>query len=312
MAAGYALKLLDPSGVGIPSDIPPITLGIEVTDAVLAARCDLGNIDPQHGYARGPAIAGRAAIDVALGWPLPVAGATLATIRADPDSIGAMAVLLLRAEGAAFNPPMLARVDRIARADCFDYGDWASWATAHPPPVAGQALLALSPQTPEFCALAACVGLFTDNLDGEDLPAAVAMMCDWLLTGALPLQGVDEVRRSDMAAAKAWAAGLIRVTAVCGGKVAHVVSDYRGAMALGYRLAPVVVAEGPMRGGRKITISQFERGHLDMAALARRLNAIEAGWGGSATVLGSPQNTPTSLKIGLIIGAIEETGVSIR
>lgn len=307
MSAAYATLRLLPA-----SQFPPGSLGIEVTDAELAARCDLGNIDPQHGYARGPAIAGRAAIDVALGWPLPPPGATLVTIRPDADSIGAMAVLSLRAAGVAFTPPMLARVDRIARADCFDYGDWASWATAHPPPVVGQTLLALSPHTPEFCALAACVGLLTDNSGGDDLPAAVAMMGDWLLTGALPAQGVDEVRRSDMAAAKAWAAGLIRVTAVCGGRVAHVDSDYRGAMALGYRLAPVVVAEGKVRGARKVTIAQFERGHLDMAALARRLNAIEAGWGGSATVLGSPQNAPTSLKIGLIIGAIEETGVSIR
>lgn len=304
MSAAYAALRLLPASL-----FPPGTLGIEVTDAALAAQCDLGNIDPQHGYARGPAIAGRAAIDVALGWPLPPPGATLATIRPDADSIGAMAVLSLRTAGVAFTPSMLTRVDLIAGADCFDYGDWASWAAAHPLPVTGQALLTLSPHAPEFCALAAFVGQCTDIVGGEDLSAAVAMMRDWLLTGVLPRQGVDEVRRSDMAAAKAWAEGLIRVTAVCGGKVAHVVSDYRGAMALGYRLAPVVVAEGSTDSGRKVAIAQFERGHLEMAVLARRLNTIEPGWGGSETILGSPQNMASSLKIGLIIKAIEETGV---
>jgi hypothetical protein len=201
---------------------------------------------------------------------------------------------------------MRARTELVARCDCFDYGDWASWAAAHPPPVAGQALLALSPHAPEFCALAAFVGLC-----GDDLPAAVSMVRHWLLSGALPAQGVDEVRRSDAAAAAAWAGGLIRASTVCGGSVAHVISDYPGAITLGYRLAPVVVAETAAGGTRKITIAQFERGHLDMAALTLRLNAIEPGWGGSATILGSPQSAAATLEIGLVMRAIEEIGVTI-
>lgn len=312
MAAVYTWKRLDPSAASIPSQISPCTLGIEVTDAPLAALCDLGNIDPQHGFARGPAIAGRAAIDVALGWRLPVAGATLATIRPDADSIGAMAVLSLRAEGAVFAPPMLTRVELVARSDCFDYGDWASWAAAHPPPVIGQALLALSPHPLAFRVLAAAIGQCTGSWGRDDLLAAVSMMGDWLLTGRLPARGESEVRTSDKAAAMAWADGQLPVASLCRGAVATVRSDYPGAMALGYRTAPIVVAERQLYGKRKITIAQFERGHLDMAALARRLNTVEPGWGGSETILGSPQNASTSLEIGLIIGAIEETGAIIR
>lgn len=69
------------------------TLGIEVTIDALASQCVLGHIDPQH-RADGTS----SAIEAALEWPLPPHDSRLVTIRQDRDSIGAMAVLLLRAE----------------------------------------------------------------------------------------------------------------------------------------------------------------------------------------------------------------------
>ena len=68
------------------------TLGIEVTDESFANRCGLGNIDPQH-QVRGKS----SAIEEALSFPLPKEGSKLVTMRPDKDSIGAMAVLTLRA-----------------------------------------------------------------------------------------------------------------------------------------------------------------------------------------------------------------------
>jgi hypothetical protein len=281
--------------------VPSQTLGIEITDALLASLCDLGNIDPQHGHARGPGIAGRAAIDVALHWPLPPPGTTLATIRPDADSIGAMAVLSLRAEGVAFTPEMLDRIGLIVRSDCFDYGDWARWAAAHPPPQKGATLLALSPHPPEYRVLAAFIGLHLD-----DLPTSVLMMRDWLLTGALPPQGLAEVKKSDRAAAAAWSAGQLSLLPLCDGRVAFVQSDYPGAISLGYRHAPIVIAERAPNGKRKITIAQFERGHLDMKAISAWLNQIEPGWGGSETILGSPQGNATHIAIEQITDLIKE------
>jgi hypothetical protein len=295
---------IDPRSCIINVSVPAQTLGIEITDSLLASLCDLGNIDPQHGNARGPDVAGRAAIDTALRWPLPPPGTALATIRPDADSIGAMAVLSLRAEGVAFTPEMHARIDLIARSDCYEYGDWASWAAAHPPPQKGATLLALSPHPSEFRALAACVGLHPD-----DLPISVSMMRDWLLTGALPPHGMAEVEETDRAAAAAWSAGQLPLLPLCDGRVAFVQSDYPGAISLGYRHAPIVIAERLLGGKRKITIAQFERGHLDMKALFARLNQIEPGWGGSETILGSPQGRATHLKIEQIIDLIEEIGV---
>ena len=70
------------------------TLGIEVTIGTLARRCELGHIDPQH------RMGGKSsAIEDSLEWPLPPHDSRLVTIRHDRDSIGAMAVLMLRAEG---------------------------------------------------------------------------------------------------------------------------------------------------------------------------------------------------------------------
>lgn len=72
------------------------TLGIEVTDPVLAKRCGFGNIDPQH---KKGGVGVSSAIEQALICPLPPSGSTLVTVRPDKDSFGAMAILTLRADG---------------------------------------------------------------------------------------------------------------------------------------------------------------------------------------------------------------------
>lgn len=72
----------------------PQTLGIEVTSVPLAVRCGLGNIDPQHSGQMNSS-----AIEDALTYALPPDGSRLVTIRPDKDSLGAMAVLLIRLFG---------------------------------------------------------------------------------------------------------------------------------------------------------------------------------------------------------------------
>lgn len=74
----------------------PDTLGIEVTSPILALRCGLGNIDPQHKIGGDSS-----AIEVAFSHKCmpPKEGSKLVTIRPDKDSIGAMAVLTLKAQG---------------------------------------------------------------------------------------------------------------------------------------------------------------------------------------------------------------------
>ena len=94
--------------------MPMLMLGIEVTVPEQADLCVLGNIDGQHGVAGTPAPwVGHAACLLATEFPLPPGGATLATSRADLDSVAAMSVLVLRQLGLV-PPPAL---DWAARDD---------------------------------------------------------------------------------------------------------------------------------------------------------------------------------------------------
>lgn len=139
---------------------PRATLGIEITDPVIAARCELGNIDGQHGAIDTPREwEGKAAIEIAVEYPhqcisnytawasmcggcdqpknspycecAAAAGRysdrhpiALATSRPDVDSIGAMAILVLHSLGLE-NVINLELVATIAKADSFrPGGEW--------------------------------------------------------------------------------------------------------------------------------------------------------------------------------------------
>lgn len=104
MSYKYGLLRLDDSkDAELHNDslLGAMTLGIEVTDAIFASRCGLGNVDPQHNSA-GRSLNTRAisAIEESLSYPLPPDGAMLATQRPDKDSLGAMAIFVIRLERA--------------------------------------------------------------------------------------------------------------------------------------------------------------------------------------------------------------------
>lgn len=167
----------------------PSTLGIEVTIPEIAALCDLGNIDPQHSGVRlGRHEIGaspNAAIDFTRTWKLPPEGTTLATLRPDLDSIGAMAVLCLRAQRAFpvkdFDgwSDFDARVLAISRADNFaGKGEWAP----RPLPAAEQPWAdGAAEDTRELAVIASIVA------DRKlALGLRVATMAAWLLGGENP------------------------------------------------------------------------------------------------------------------------------
>lgn len=128
-------KFIEAKNVSDIAD-PSTTLGIEITDHDVVARCGLGNVDGQHNMPNFPALPdvdratlsiphwrGRAAIDLAvLEASIPPNGTTLATTRADVDSVGAMAVLTLRALGIAIDVEF---VNAVAKADSFRAGIWS-------------------------------------------------------------------------------------------------------------------------------------------------------------------------------------------
>jgi hypothetical protein len=271
------------------------TLGIEVTVPALAARCALGNYDPQHTEGKTD----RAAIQDLTSATLPPLGAMLATIRPDLDSIGGMAVLELRSRGilsadsTANHSEITARIDLIAKADSFSNGPWpgkSSLPTSeHPWAECGAAT--------DIAALAAMAAFVSDHK--VPLAQRVEGMCEFLRSGVEPPEYRARVERERQALVTALDRGDLHIES--DGYIAMVTSTHIGGTALGYTQAPVLVIENPsfqFQGGephRKVTICQYRSGYVDLNGVAKELSEKEAGWGGSPTIIGSPQGSATRI-----------------
>ena len=183
--------------------VPANTLGIEITIPEIAAMCDLGNIDPQHGCGKGAGLAfhlATSAIDHALRlasdptgkdqWELlPAVGATLATVRPDLDALGAMALLALaRSAGTSFtlSPAAIARIRTIDAADGNTSTTWAprSLPTTENPWPAGVEIGSRR----ELAAIAAVV---SDHK--LSVPFRVACVATWILGGECPTWEQSEI-----------------------------------------------------------------------------------------------------------------------
>ena len=88
-------------------------------------------------------------------------------------------------------------------------------------------------------------------------------------------------------------------------------STHRAATLVGYALAPVVVALNPafkLGGGdahKKFTVCQYTAGYVDLRAVVAELASMEAGWGGSPTIIGSPQGVGSTLTIDDVVMVVE-------
>jgi len=273
-------------------------LGIEVTVPALAARC-IGNIDPQH-------IGGNAscaAIEEALITELPGEQTTIATVRPDLDSVGAMAVLSLRARGENLECAM-ARIARIAASDKFARGGWPGRrplpTTDNPWPEESASAESSRP----LAAIAAAV------MDHKLLIATrVGIMEEWLLTGQEPEQYRTSVECERAEMIRALESGEIRYS-TADGRIAVVDSTHRAATMVGYSLAPVVVARNPafkLGAGEphtKFTVCVFEPKFADIKSALTELAGLEPGWGGSPTIGGSPQGVSSTLTTEQVVEAL--------
>lgn len=271
------------------------TLGVEVTEPRLAARCGLDNIDPQH----RPGGGALAAIEAALDWPLPPPGSLLVTIRPDADAYGAMAVLGLRAEGRLLDPMMRARAAAIARADRFDHGPWRG---VREFPTAAADIDEIGPGEQLLGALAS--GLADRTLTAE---AGVAATRDWIVTGQVSAAWRIRAACAAEELFDALGDGRVRFTVPEPGGIAVVEGCVPGALRLAYRRAPVVVAVDdsprgmPPRPWRRITVAQWCPRHVDLGAAATLLGAEECGWGGAPGIIGSPQGRPSHATIAHVL-----------
>lgn len=332
----YNFSILDPRNIPAAqaaNDLvfqnPVGVLGIEVTVPALAERCTLGNLDPQHSGGSAEQAAIEAAWEI-LELSLPLEGATMATVRVDVDSVGAMAALEIKAEERQniqstieagyfeeearwsshfqYESDKVAfweRLKLVAESDRFAKGGWPgqkALPTRENPWPEGQTPLA---------AIGAAVADFKLPLEER-----VALMRAWLLTGEEPAKyrASYEAERADMI--RALEEGRITARTAADGRVAIVESAHRAATNVGYSLAPIVVALNPefrFQGGephRKFTVAQFEAGYLDLRAAFAGLNELDGAatpenrWGGTPTVGGSPQGVSSILTADQVVEVV--------
>ncbi len=300
-----------------------LVYGIEVTVPALAKRCTF-NVDPQHSGGYGNHLA---AIEVALEiilqnnkgrpccgsfWdvpscpncdeyhrpePLPKSGVTLATVRPDLDSVGTMAIFAINFRGENLESA-LERVAIVATADKFASGRYPG---AKPLPSKDNPWPASTEQS--LVAIAAAVADFKVPLE-----VRVATMEQWLLTGKEPEQYRVQVDKERTDLVIALEAGQIETDVKDG--VAVVKTTHRAATMIGYCLAPVVVAMNPefrIGGGEphiKFTVCQYESGHVDLKGALIDLQNLEDGWGGSPTIIGSPQGVSSMLTLQQVVDVV--------
>ena len=299
----YVYGLLDPA-VGAAGDnlrlLGATTLGIEVTVPELARRCGLGNIDPQHGGRIGTPSA--AAIEACLTTKLPPTGSILATVRPDLDAFGAMALLALRRAGVEVGTAMRKRIDHAALADRFERGPWPG---SRPLPATADEYASATQQDPVLIAVTGA--MFDRELSPRD---RVGLVARWLETGEEPVGYRENWAAHVESLVAGLASGAVAIEPRAGGRIALVASQLPGALRLGYCLAPLVVAEIPgdpeadPPAPRRVSIAQYAKGHADFGALRETLAAMEPGWGGSATILGSPQGLACRLTLETVLDAV--------
>jgi hypothetical protein len=332
MAFDYKYATFDPRPAGEDANNSIFedgryVIGIEVTIPILAERCAL-NLD-HHGQDSGKP----PAIVQALDYLVPYK-ATLATVRPDLDSVGAMAVLSMRRMASDISPcdteekgqfyrktglglnessrtakPIYGfefkrRLTTVADADVAALAASSDWqprelpSTENPWPDA-----AAAGDREDLAAMAAAVSDFRVPLEGR-----VDWMTQWLCFGTEPSGYREKVEDERHSMIKALENGSIEYCNKNG--VALVISTHRAATTVGYSVAPIVIALNPeFRIGdgdphAKFTICQWKAGYVDLAAVWAELSELESGWGGTATIGGSPQGVSSSLSIDKVLEVV--------
>ncbi len=281
---------------------PHGVLGVEVTIPAYSEKCTLGNIDPQHSDGN----VDLSAIEVAMTLEVPPSEASMVTVRADLDALGAMALIKYRASGGEITPEMTARIQEIASTDKFARGGWPG-KTDLPSkenlwPASGSASEAES-----LAGIAARVMDFKASLADR-----VKSMEEYLTLGAEPAGYREKVEAERAEMVAALEKGAIKIEVVADGNIAYVESSHRAGTSLGYSQAPVVVAfnptfkQGPGEAYKKYTVCQYEGRWADLVAAKNELAQLEEGWGGSPTIIGSPQGRDSVLTKDKVIEIVKK------
>lgn len=277
---------------------PRVDFGVEITIPKFLPE---GVINLDH-HGQGATMATPAAIEQALTCELPADGAVVATIRADADSVGAMAVLANRGANRRCDERLVAAIAAVDKRGPLAVG-----------------FEDLRPLTIAIARKAAAAKI--------PLQERVAWIAD-LLAGdgashSEEIAALNREREEEFTKALQCSA----VELVANGKVAVVESTHRFATEIGYqRGAPIVVAynpsmpvdfRDPAKGKyRKFTVCRYnEFVPFDLAEIKDELNELETArcddgltWGGQPNIIGSPQGRSSALTKEEVIGIVV-TGV---
>lgn len=58
--------------------------------------------------------------------------------------------------------------------------------------------------------------------------------------------------------------------------------------------------------GRKWVVAQCDEGFISISDILRTMLEIEPGWGGSSTIIGSPQNVPSKIPKEDVVEIVKE------
>lgn len=277
-------------------------LGIEVTIKDLAEKCTLGNIDPQH----TDGDMDKAAIDIVSSMKnenLPKEGVYLATLRADLDALSSMALISLRQKGLEINKEIQERIEKVSAMDRSSRGEWKS----QPLPTKENLWLGISEGAEELSGLNVLVMDFKVPMQDR-----VNMVEKWLEKGKVPQNYVEQAVNNRKSIVQALENGEIKVKLVADDKIAKVESKHMAGTIVGYSLAPTVVVSNPefkLGGGEshlKHTVCQYKSGYIDLQSALKELNEKENGWGGSPTIIGSPQGISSKLNQEKVIEIVKK------
>jgi len=137
----------------------------------------------------------------------------------------------------------------------------------------------------------------------------VQTLKEWLISGHF--EGQEAIReRLINETAEALKSLTIRLT---DSGIAVVEGNHRQAMSLGYLLSPIVVASNPDfrladdEPHRKHTIARYNSAvEMDWNGLKLELVEAEPGWGGSSSIMGSPQGVASQLTLDEVVKLVEQ------
>lgn len=279
----YSFVQLDPRPNAIN---PDFDIWIEITDQKLAG--DKPNLDHHWEWATCNT---PSSCEQALTMELPKAWIKFATIRADWDSLTAMAILQSRLQGREINIKIVEAIWILDRL-------WIQWLEQK------EEFTSLKLQTTSILRIAPD---FKSPL--EKRVEDIQKILEWSFD-IEEMKKMSELRDKEFSEAKANS----KVELKADWRIASVISTHRFATTLWYEFAPIVVATNPemldpksWEKYNKHTICRYnEFVEIDLEKLLKKLNKIEPGWGGRWDIIWSPMWVSSKLSNEEVVGILEE------